>query len=387
MNAIDNLAKAVERQSQVNHYGDTSAPFRFDAFNETDTSKTVVNVIVIGETSRAANWSLIGYDRVTNPNLSKVKGLMVFPKALTQSNTTHKSVPLLLSHINAKHFGDSIYRVKSIITAFKESGYSTVYLSSQQRNNSYIDFFGEEADKCLFLSDTTAKDYKPSDNDLLPYISTEIRDRELHKKLIVVHTYGSHFNYLDRYGNKCRLFTPDDYAEANNKYRDKLINAFDNSIVETDNFLSTIIRMLDEKEIESTLIYTSDHGEDIFDDERNRFLHASPTPTYYQLHVPYLIWVSSEFSKNYPKKFDAALNNREQIISSSSTFFHTALDLADIQCPYLRKDLSVINPQYKPYSPLFLNDHNEAMALIDAGLKLQDRERFNEIGINLENDI
>lgn len=145
--------------------------------------------------------------------------------------------------------------------------------------------------------------------------------------------------------------------------------------------------MLDEKEIESTLIYTSDHGEDIFDDDRNRFLHASPTPTYYQLHVPYLIWVSSEFSKNYQKKFDAALNNREQIISSSSTFFHTALDLADIQCPYLRKDLSVINPQYKPYSPLFLNDHNEAMALIDAGLTLQDRERFNEIGINLENDI
>lgn len=81
-------------------------------------------------------------------------------------------------------------------------------------------------------------------------------------------------------------------VDAEVKYKDNLINAYDNSIRYTDNFLVRLIDMLQEQHVNSALIYTSDHGEDIFDDNRHLFLHASPVPSYYQIHVPFFIWMS-----------------------------------------------------------------------------------------------
>lgn len=75
---------------------------------------------------RAANWSIYGYNRNTNPELTKIKGLTAFSHVLTESNTTHKSVPMLMSSVTAHDF-NSIYRQKGIITAFKEAGYRTAF--------------------------------------------------------------------------------------------------------------------------------------------------------------------------------------------------------------------------------------------------------------------
>lgn len=64
-----------------------------------------------------------------------------------------------------------------------------------------------------------------------------------------------------------------------------LINAYDNTIHCIDQFLDRICAMLSAEGCVSAMIYLSDHGEDIFDDDRGRFLHASPTPTYYQIRM------------------------------------------------------------------------------------------------------
>ena len=58
-------------------------------------------ILVVGETARAHNWQLLGYDRPTNPRLSRRDGIVAFPRVLTSSNTTHKSVPMLLSAVDA----------------------------------------------------------------------------------------------------------------------------------------------------------------------------------------------------------------------------------------------------------------------------------------------
>ncbi len=47
---------------------------------------------------------------------------------------------------------------------------------------------------------------------------------------------------------------------------DNLVNAYDNSIRYTDDFLSRLIRMLEKQQVDAAMLYTSDHGEDIFDD-------------------------------------------------------------------------------------------------------------------------
>ena len=48
--------------------------------------------------------------------------LVLYKEALTQSNTTHKSVPLILSAADACHY-EFLYTHKSILTAFKEAGF------------------------------------------------------------------------------------------------------------------------------------------------------------------------------------------------------------------------------------------------------------------------
>ena len=70
--------------------------------------------------------------------------------------------------------------------------------------------------------------------------------------------------------------------------RTQLINAYDNTIRHTDRLLYQLIQRLDTIGCPGAMLYTSDHGEDIFDDGRLRFLHASPSPTFTQLHVPLL---------------------------------------------------------------------------------------------------
>ena len=284
LNVCYNVGLAFQRTALTQDYHRTSKDFTFHARPTHPEGKREVYVMVIGETSRALNWQLYGYERETNPLLSRQTGLIAFPKVLTESNTTHKSVPMLMSDATACNY-DSIYHQKGIITAFKEAGFRTAFFSNQRYNHSFIDFFGMEADTYDFIKeDSVSSTYNPSDDELLKLVEEELA-KGATKQFIVLHTYGSHFNYRERYPSEDAFFTPDYPMEAERKYRDNLVNAYDNSIRYTDDFLSRLIRMLEKQQVDAAMLYTSDHGEDIFDDSRHLFLHASPVPSYYQLHI------------------------------------------------------------------------------------------------------
>ena len=343
-NVCYNIALAFQRTAQTQHYAETSKDFTFQAKTTRPEKNREVYVMVIGETPRAANWSIYGYNRNTNPELTKIKGLTAFSHVLTESNTTHKMCPYadvfgygarLQFHLSAKRNYHSI----------KEAGYRTAFFSNQRYNHSFIDFFGKEADICDFIKEDTGDgSYNPSDDELLKLVAAELAENAS-KQFIVLHTYGSHFNYRERYPADNAFFLPDFPVDAELKYKDNLINAYDNSIRYTDNFLARLIRMLQEQDIDAAMLYTSDHGEDIFDDDRHLFLHASPVPSYYQIHVPFLIWMSDNYRKNYPDLFKNAEINRQNISSSASSS-RRCWKLGGIDTPSRNDSLSVINASY-----------------------------------------
>ena len=80
-------------------------PKRFKAMEAAD--KREIYVLVVGETSRAMEWSLYGYERPTTPCLEATEGLVYFRDAVTQSNNTHKSVPIILSPACAEEYDDA----------------------------------------------------------------------------------------------------------------------------------------------------------------------------------------------------------------------------------------------------------------------------------------
>ena len=358
INAISNFGLAVESLEASNGYKDASKDFRYDAHCTFTDDEPETVVLVIGETSRADNWQLYGYHRPTNPVLSKTEGLTVFTDYMSQSNTTHKSVPILLSLADAEDY-TILYRTKGIMQAFREAGYHTAFISNQQRNHSFIDFLGEQADYCLFLHDSLSRN--ADDIELLKPLRQQIKQNRGKRTFIVLHTYGSHFSYADRYPKAMRHFTPDHYDGAKAKYRLQLVNAYDNTIVHTDFLIGKVISTLSSGGGSAAMLFTSDHGEDIFDDQRHLFLHASPFPSYYQLHVPLIAWTSPTYRIRHAEIAQSLISNSHKQAESNSVF-HTLLSLGGVATQYRNDSLSLASPAYTPHRRLFIDDHNKPLS-------------------------
>ena len=387
VNVCYNLYLAFERDAASENYREASRDFKFDARSEHSATAPEVYVMVVGETARAHNFSLYGYPRNTNPLLSKTPGIKAFPNVTTQSNTTHKSVPMLLSAASAEDF-ERLFHEKGILAAFKEAGFHTVFISNQLPNHSFIDFLGEQADEHYFLKKEDASQGNHYDEDLLQKLdeilpladaSSSAHYHYRYRKLFVVlHSYGSHFNYQERYPRSFAYFKPDSRSEAKPENRRDLLNAYDNTIRYTDYILHGIVERLQKWEgvqtktdgvydqPTSAMLYTSDHGENIFDDERSLFLHAAPKASDYELHVPFIIWTSAGFSKQYPDILKALGENRSKQVQSSLSAFHTMLGIGGIQTRYRLDEYSVASGKYHPTKLLYLDDHDEAIPQEDA---------------------
>lgn len=385
VNICYNLYLAFERNAASENYKEASRNFKFEAKSERSLDVPEVYVMVVGETARAHNFSLYGYPRDTNPLLSKTQGIKAFPNVTTQSNTTHKSVPMLLSAASAEDF-ERLFHEKGILAAFKEAGFHTVFISNQLPNHSFIDFLGEQADEHYFLKKEDALQGNHYDEDLLqkldeilPLADASSSAHYRYRKLFVVlHTYGSHFNYQERYPRSFAYFKPDSRSEAKSENRRDLLNAYDNTIRYTDYILHGIIERLQKWEgIQtktdgvygqpiSAMLYTSDHGENIFDDDRHLFLHAAPKASDYELHVPFIIWTSEGFSKQYPDILKALGENRSKQVQSSLSAFHTMLGIGGIQTHYRQDEYSVASEKYHSVKLLYLDDHDEAIPQEDA---------------------
>lgn len=379
VNVISNMVEAVNRTIRTADYHYTSSSYTFSPRLTHQREMPELYVLVVGETSRADNWQLYGYDRPTNPRLSMRDGLNVFKKTLSESNTTHKSVPMMLSPLTSSNFGDSIYFTKGICDAFNEAGFNTAFFSNQQRNHSFIDFFAYQAQTTEFIRDEHPGSL---DDELVAHLREFVGRSPADKLFVVLHSYGSHFNYRERYDDNSRKFLPDNASEASKQNRAELINAYDNTVVFTDAMLDNLISYVDSLAIPAAVVYTSDHGEDIFDDARGRFLHASPTPTFTQLHVPFVIWTSDAYRKSFPDIDSQLSRHSSDNVSSSASVFPTVLSLAGIVSPKVNPALDLTSPYYSEPSRHYLNDYNEAVGLEKAGFRNFDCDRAKENNIS-----
>ena len=378
-NVAENMVTAIRRTNESMHYHQTSREFTYSPVMTRDKDEPEVFVVVIGETSRADNWEIFGYERPTNPLLKDRKNIFPFSKAISEINTTHKAVPMLLSYLEPENFGDSVAHTRSIFSAFNNLGYRTAFLSNQRRNHSYIDYFGEEAQLATFADGELGHTL---DFELIKSMNDLIDKSPNNKVFIVLHTYGSHFEYRKRYPSDMAHFTPDINSSAKKSNRPHLINSYDNTIRYTDALLDSVIGSLDRLGIPAAMMYVSDHGEDIFDDDRERFLHSSPTPTYYQLHVPMLVWLSDPYIEKHPGIAESLKANRDKNVASTSSLFHTLLDVVGIKTPYYNAAYSLASPSFTEMPRVYLNDYNESVPLVKSGLREQDIKVFDKNNIS-----
>ena len=378
LNVLYNLYLSGSEFRKSYNYPETSADFTYGARRTAELPDREVYVYIIGEAARAMNWQLYGYARETNPRLSEVDGLVVFRDMLTQSNTTHKSVPMILSSV-APGEHEELFRRKGLPALFNEAGFDTWFISNQSRQGAMIDHLAQDARHQIYIRSPR------QDMQLLDEMRRAIDNSPERRILIILHCYGSHFSYHQRYPREFAHFKPDNDVAISSQHREMLVNAYDNSILYTDYVLSEIINYLSSLgNTSSALLYCADHGEDLIDDERERFLHASPTTTAYQLHVASLAWFSERYREHFPAKVAAAEANATAP-ATTHALFHTMADMASIEGRCLTTKVSLVSPGYDRTAPRrYLNDHNEAVPFRKTGLRAQDLEVFRRYGIEVD---
>lgn len=323
------------------------ADFTFGAAHR-PTGEREIYVVVIGESARYGNFSVNGYARPTSPRLEKIDGLLSFSDVQATANLTEPALSLLLTRATP-HDPHIAYAEKSFVDAFSEAGFHTAWIANQSSQNRFVRRIANEVD----LSRFSLTDFDASTNYdglLLPYIE-DLLDERNKQQFIVVHTLGSHFRYNFRYPERYTYFTLSlqgamGYSVLSPAHKELLVNTYDNAIRYTDYVLSSIIRLVEEEDAVSSVIYISDHAENLYDDENNLILHGGTRYSRYETHVPLFIWTSEKYNERYVGKREQLEENVNKK-AGANNLFHTLLDIADIRYLGEQPEKSLASPRFK----------------------------------------
>jgi lipid A ethanolaminephosphotransferase len=248
-------------------------------------------VLVVGETARYDRFGINGYERDTTPNLKKVKNLISYSNFTACGTSTAVSVPCMFALQDSKSFNASTSQYKANV------------LDVMPVEDVNIHWFDNNSDSKHVADRVNYRSFKTNENNSI--CDEECRDvgmiNEISKVLnpkvdniIILHQMGSHGPaYHKRYPEEFEKFIPacnvDDITKCSNE---EINNAYDNSILYTDYFLSTLIKELEKftDTYEVTLLYVSDHGESL--GENGIYLHGLPKAIApkEQTHVPVFLW-------------------------------------------------------------------------------------------------
>lgn len=322
-----------------------------DLQKPTDTVPTL-GVLVIGETSRACNWSLAGYARDTNPRLSKRSDLHFFTDVYSGANNTINAVPMLLSTATPEA-KDRWMHEPFVTEVLAAAGYRVTWVTLQGEGEVWLSALLKSCDSKHIVT-STVFDASPMDGTLIRYVDEFLSENEGRSALLVLHTMGGHFQYTDRYPAQEAYFQPEmsrDYKRwlrmLNSGMREELVNSFDNTVRYTDKVLDSVIRRLESADRSAFMLYVADHGENLYDAPGVGVLHASAKPSHYEAHVPYLVWLSPEYRRRHPER-DATLSAHRASRVQSTCTFHTLLGLAGVRYAGYDARQSLVDTAFRP---------------------------------------
>ena len=334
--------------------GERSSKFTFNARQSAPDGKPEIVVMVIGESSRFDRWSLNGYERETNPLLAREANLVMLRDVITSVSATRLSVPVMISRKSAMQSLKDGFAEKSFLTAYKEAGFKTFWLSNQVSFGKYdtpVSVFAKEADVIQFVNLGGFTNNSNFDEVLFDPLRGAIAD-PAPKKLVVLHSLGSHWNYSHRYPAsfdrwKPSLYGVDKPVITDTAIKPQLNNSYDSSILYTDWFLANVIGMLKQSDQRTALMYVADHGQTLYDKTCSQVFHGHNTQ--FEFHVPAFVWYSEQYQARHPGKVAQLVEHRGARLSTENVF-HTLLDLGDVRYEGERLEWSFMNAQFRQHT-------------------------------------
>ena len=293
-----------------------------------DTKKELV-IVVVGEAARADHFSVNGYHRSTNPELSREQGLISFSNVSACGTSTAVSVPCLFAFANRTTFDvEASSHIENVIDVLAKAGVSVLWRDNNSGSKGVADRITYQNFKDPAVN-SECDEVECRDTGMLLGLQEYI-DQQQQDILIVLHQMGSHGPaYYKRYPKPFEKFTPtcntNDLGKCS---KDEIINSYDNSIVYTDYFLSQVIQLLKENTpaFETTMFYIGDHGESL--GERGLYLHGLPyaLAPEEQVHVPLIVWAGDSSDIDYQR----SLLLKDNLISHDA-FSYGLLDIFEIE--------------------------------------------------------
>lgn len=257
-----------------------------------------VTIVVAGETARAEDFSLQGYEKETNPELKK-RDVIYFGNTTSCGTATAQSLPCMFSPYPKSDFTVAkAVSTSSLPDVLAKAGVSVEWWDNNTGSKGVSDriktvsFYGSPDPKfCI--------DGECQDGIMLDKLDSWL-DNIKGDSVLFIHQLGSHGPaYFKRYPEAFRRFQPDCRGLEFSKCKpEEIRNAYDNTILYTDYFLSAIIDKLQARseKVDGAMFYMSDHGESL--GENGLYLHGMPyslAPSQ-QTHIPFVLWMSKPFA-------------------------------------------------------------------------------------------
>ena len=334
---------------RINKYKSQQDNFKFEILNSADTTKPNLVIFIIGERMRYSNWSINGYNRATTPNLKKVTNLISFNKNYSNANNTYWSIPLIITQATPKTPNDA-YSQKSIVSLFKEAGYETSWISSQ-----YLFDIIDEKKEPDNLYELYKK--KHTDLDIIPLYDSVLNKKTSKNKFIIINMLGGHGEVPAQFN----VFKPNNNLKnypITMQNAHIFINDYDNIVLLQDYVLSEIMKITEKQNVSSVLLFTADHGCNLFDNGRALFGYGSANPTEKETHVPMLVNMSKKYIENNHNKYNNLINHKN-LLTTNNNIFYTLSDLANIKYKSFKPTQSISDSLFVEPSSRFVYINDE----------------------------
>ncbi len=301
-------------------------------------SEELVVVLILGESARADRFHINGYHRQTTPNAHSL-GLTSFADVRACGTSTREAVPCLMTRATLEDRSLALLET-SLVSVFREADFRTAWISNHRvlgeadtpvtsiSREAHFVHFGNRRGEFIYS--------RLLDEDLLPVMDQFLLDPNP-RKLVVLHTVGSHWHYDQHYTEPFRKYTPTCAGKTPRSCTEaELFNSYDNSILYTDHFIGEVIRRLEP--LRALVVYVSDHGESL--GEGGRFMHGQGGEFPEQIQVPVLVWASEKYAVENPYKMERLRVNAHKPVSHDYVF-HSALDAAGFESDLLNLEWSI----------------------------------------------
>jgi len=308
---------AVTKQQLAAHFPPTFQVLATDVRNQQPAAAPRTLVLVLGETARADHFQLNGYPRATNPRLSKLP-VVSFTQVSSCGTATAHSVPCMFSHLGRERYDESIAKNSSnILDILQSSGVDVSWYDHNSGCKGVCDRLPHQ----MLFAQPPCQQQDCTDAVLLQALQQVLATPARKDRLIVLHQLGSHGpEYFRRSLASQKVFAPEcQQKELNNCQPQHIINAYDNSLLATDELLANAIAQL-QQQPNSAMLYISDHGESL--GENGVYLHGLPywMAPKAQTNVPLIWWMSAEFANNQQLSLGCLQQQQAQPLSHDHLF-------------------------------------------------------------------